>query len=274
MKAKGTFLTVIACILIVCSGTVKSQSALPADFKIATYINQFDEKGTFPNGKAGWSYWFFDKGVTDTLSIKTSRIFLASASHAPHTHPADEAFYIVRGPVIVHINGQERTLQTGDFYYCPSYSSHNISRTGNDTIQYYIMTRETKGENRAYPVGKADYTIDDCIYFPNNDPAWTNGEKSATVRALDEKFSGGMRIVMHRVIHGDTNDSARKPYTAEQEVFYIISGEADVTLNGQAAHIQPNTAFWCPKGTLRSVVQSGNEPLVFIQCTTHLNSEL
>ncbi|GHT00262.1 hypothetical protein FACS189421_12130 [Bacteroidia bacterium] len=233
-----------------------------------TYINQFDENGTFPNGTAGWSYWFFAPGVTDTLSIKTSRIFLSKASHAPHTHAADEAFYILQGPVMVHINGEERILQTGDLYYCPSYSSHNISRVGEEPIQYYIMTRETKGENRAYPVGKADYTMDDCIYYPNNDPAWTNGGKLAAVKALDKNFSGGMRIVMHRVTSEDANYSTREPYTAEQEVFYVISGEADVMLDGQTAHIQSNTAFWCPNGTRRSVVQTGNEPLVYLQCTT------
>ncbi|KAA6316675.1 hypothetical protein EZS27_033046 [termite gut metagenome] len=268
---KKAFITVIICLLVACGGVVKQQSTLPSDFKIETYINKFNEDSVFPNGTAGWSYWFFAPGVTDTLSIKTSRIYLSNASHSPHTHPADEAFYILQGPVIVHINGNEHTLQTGDFYYCPSFSSHNIARAGKEPIQYYIMTRETKGKNRAYPVGKKDYTIDDCIYFPNNDTAWTNDEKSATVKALDEKFSGGMRILMHRVTPEDINYSTRKPYTAEQEVFYVISGEADVTLDGQTSHIQSNTAFWCPKGTMRSVVQTGNESLVYIQCTTQLN---
>ncbi|GHT37482.1 hypothetical protein FACS189435_2570 [Bacteroidia bacterium] len=267
---KGTFLTVIACFFVVCSGTVKAQKTVPADFNIESYINTFNQDSVFPNGTAGWSYWFFAPGKTDTLSVKTSRIFLSNASHAPHSHPADEAFYIVQGPVVVHINGEERTLQTGDFYYCPSHSSHNISRVGEEPIQYFIMTRDTRGQNRAYKVGKENYTIDDCLYFPNNDPAWKNSGKSAALKVIDEKFSGGLRWLLNRVASGDSNYSTRNPYTAGQEVFYVISGEADVTLNGQTSHIQPNTAFWCPAGSKRSVVQSGNEPLVYIQGTSHL----
>jgi mannose-6-phosphate isomerase-like protein (cupin superfamily) len=271
MKNKSTILTLMVCLLMACNAPAKHVSVLPADFSINTYINTFNEDSVFPNGSAGWSYWFFAPGVTDTLSIKTSRIFLGNASHAPHSHPADEAFYIMRGPVIVHINGEERTIETGTFYYCPSHSSHNIARVNDtDTIQYFIMTRETHGKNRAYPVGKEDYTIDDCIYYPNNDLFWQDKSQAASLLTLSEQFSGGMRVQMHRFLPNVQPATIATPYTAEQEVFYVVSGEADVTLEGQKAHLQPNTAFWCPEGSLRSVAQTGDEPLVLIQCTTDL----
>ena len=265
---KTTLATMISFLFFV--NGIMAQHSLPENFKIEKYINTFNIDSVFPNGSAGWSYWYFAPNVADTLSIKTSRIFLKDAPHPPHSHPADELFFIVQGPAIFHLNGEERVVQTGDVYYCPSFSTHTIKRAGEGPIQYYIMTREARGATKGFEVGNKNYTINDCIFYADKDLSWINTEEKASVVALDEKFSGGMRLVMHRITSKDKTYNTEKPYTAEQEVFYIISGEADITLNGQKSHIGPNTAFWAPKGTKRSVIQTGQSPLVYLQCTTHL----
>ncbi len=265
---KTRLIITISCLLALLNVSAQQNSQETDGFNIEKYINRFEESKIIPNN-AGWSYWYFPSGVADTLSVKTSRVFLQGSSHTPHAHNQDEAFYTVQGPVTIHVNGEERTLQTGDFFYYPSRSSHAVYRAGDGPIQYFIINREQPGGVKPFKVSKENYTIDDLIYQPTLDPKWTNGNGFTQVVAVDEKFSGGLRFTMTRVTKTDKEFQNRPPYKSEQEMFFIIRGEADVTLNGHKSKLGPNTAFWCPQGFLHSIKQTGEEPLIFLTAITY-----
>jgi quercetin dioxygenase-like cupin family protein len=206
----------------------------------------------------------------DTLTVKMSCVFVGTQTHAPHTHNEDEAFYIIRGPVNFHINGEERILQTGDFVYTPSGSYHNIQRIGDsDTIKYLVIKRETTGNvDRPHPVSKPNYAYDDCTSYPASHAEWTRTDADARLTLLDRSFADGFNIVLERAISGRTVYPAAQPRRPGQVAFYVISGEATVTLDGQPAQITADNTFYCPAESTCTVQKTGSAPLLYLTVTT------
>jgi quercetin dioxygenase-like cupin family protein len=57
------------------------------------------------------------------------------ASVGFHTHPGDEAGYVVRGPLILKTRGQpDRTLQTGDSFFNPRGAVHSLEARDADGL--------------------------------------------------------------------------------------------------------------------------------------------
>ncbi|NLL62875.1 MAG: cupin domain-containing protein [Ruminococcaceae bacterium] len=49
-----------------------------------------------------------------------------------------------------------------------------------------------------------------------------------------------------------------------QEIAYIISGTGTHLYNGKKEEIVPGVAVYCPKGQEHSIINTGNEDLIFI----------
>jgi len=207
--------------------------------------------------------------MADTLTVKMSCVYEGVATHPPHSHNEDEAFFIVQGPVNFHVNGEEIILNTNDFIYTPSESSHNIQRVGNDTIKYLVIKRETTGAvPTPYKVGKKDYKILDCCSFPSQDAAWQNEKSAVDRRLLDPDFADGFQIVLHRITGGNKVIGNDKSGTTEQVALYILKGEADVTLNDKQAVLQADNTFYCPRNSSYSLKKRGESPLELLVIST------
>jgi quercetin dioxygenase-like cupin family protein len=242
------------------------QYAVPGD--IETYIDRFELRASDMNAN-GWAHYYIPREMGDTLTVKMSCVYTGRQTHAPHVHNEDESFYIVRGPVNFHINGEERILRTGDFVYTPSGSSHNIQRTNEqDTIKYLVIKRETAGHvDRPHPVSKPGYTFDDCIVIPP--PAWTaNAASDAQLTLLDKHFADGFQVVMTRATQSDRVFRNSNPRLPGQVAIYILSGSAAVTLDGHRSQIGVDNTFYCPKNAIYSLKKTSDEPLVFLTITT------
>jgi quercetin dioxygenase-like cupin family protein len=242
------------------------QQAVPGN--IESCINRFELRPTDKNGN-GWAHYYIPASMGDTLTVKMSCVYIGKQTHTPHTHNEDEAFYIIKGPVNFHINGNERILNTGDFVYTPSGSYHNIQRVNEtDTIKYLVLKRETTGHvDKPHPVSKPGYTFDDCAYYTAQHPGWAKG-KEASQLLLDKHFADGFQVVLSRV----TNDSKvfpdRKHRKGGQVALYIINGEASLTLDGQQARIETDNTLYCPKGSAYTIQKRGAAPLVYLTVTT------
>jgi len=235
---------------------------------IESYIDRFEENRVGRN-RNGWAHYYIPKGMGDTLTVKMSCVYEGTQTHAPHTHNEDEAFYIVRGPVNFHINGEERIFNAGDFIYTPSGSSHNIQRVNNDTIKYLVIKRETvKPVDTPHKVGKLNYTMDDCCYLLSEDPAWSQSKNNSRIVAIDKDFADGFQIVMERVLDNDKVFSNENLLSSGQTAIYIIGGKAEVTLNGQKADLSADNTFYCPKNASYKLRKRGTDPLVFLMITT------
>lgn len=232
---------------------------------IESYIDRFEESRVNRN-RNGWAHYYIPPGMGDTLTVKMSCVYEGTQTHAPHNHNEDEAFYIVRGPVNFHINGVERNFNTGDFIYTPSGSSHNIQRVNNDTIKYLVIKRETtKRVDTPHKVGKLNYTMDDCSYLLSKDPAWNQSSDNKRTVAVKKEFADGFQIVKERVTD---NNKVFSNENASQMALYVISGSAEVTLDGQKAALSADNTFYSPKNSSYSFRKKGTDPLVFLMITT------
>ncbi|MDR1332477.1 MAG: cupin domain-containing protein [Tannerella sp.] len=242
------------------------QYAVPGE--IETYIDRFELRASDMNAN-GWAHYYIPRRMGDTLTVKMSCVYVGLQTHAPHVHNEDEAFYVARGPVNFHINGEERVLQTGDFAYTPSGSSHNIQRVSEqDTVKYLVLKRETAGRvERPHPVSKPDYTFDDCTVSPP--PAWTaDAGSDAQLTLLDKRFADGFQVVMTRATQSGKVYRNYNPRLPGQVAIYVISGRANVTLDGHRSQIGADNTFYCPKDATYSLEKTGDEPLVFLTVTT------
>ncbi|MDR1407097.1 MAG: cupin domain-containing protein [Tannerella sp.] len=263
----GTLFSIGILLLSLHAKAQNRQYAVPGN--IESYIDRFELRTSDMNGN-GWAHYYIPRGMGDTLTVKMSCVYLGKQTHAPHVHHEDESFYVVRGPVNFHINGEERIFNTGDFVYTPSGSSHNIQRVSEqDTIKYLVIKRETAGHvDKPHPVGKPDYTFDDCITYPSKHTEWTGAGNDAQLVLLDRHFADGFHIVMTRVTDSDKvfpHADSRRP---GQAALYILSGRATVTLDGQSSSIGADNTFYCPKNATYSLTKAGTEPLVFLTVTT------
>ncbi|MDR2968870.1 MAG: cupin domain-containing protein [Tannerellaceae bacterium] len=245
----------------------KTVRAVPGN--IESYIDRFEESRVNRN-RNGWAHYYIPPGMGDTLTVKMSCVYEGTQTHAPHSHNEDEAFYIVRGPVNFHINGEERVFNAGDFIYTPSKSSHNIQRVNNDTIKYLVIKRETvKAVDTPHKAGKSDYTMDDCSWLLSGDPAWNRpSNNNYRTVAVNKEFADGFQIVKERVVDNDKVYSNKNTSFGGQMALYVISGNAEVTLDGKKAALSADNTFYSPKNTSYSFRKTGTDPLVFLMITT------
>ncbi|MDR2935730.1 MAG: cupin domain-containing protein [Rikenellaceae bacterium] len=232
---------------------------------IASCVSVMTDDNVEPTG-AGWQYWFIPKGGADTLTVKMSRVWKVPYSHTPHRHNEDEAFYVARGPLVFHLNGEERTLQTGDFFYAPSGSSHNIRRPGDEPIQYLVIKRETTSPLPKPYAFKANYTIDDCINPFDAGKLVANGAAKAfwyLTKENTESLNVKLSIVAPDVPR--THAAHSHP---EQEVFFILEGQAEVEMNGKTKVLGPNSSFYCPPGSQHGIRRVSDGTLKYLVIKT------
>jgi mannose-6-phosphate isomerase-like protein (cupin superfamily) len=240
--------------------------AVPGE--IETFIDRFNIERVSKN-QNGWAHYYIPRDMSDTLTVKMSCVYIGKQTHAPHTHNEDECFYVVKGPVRFHINGEERVMNTGDFAYTPSGTHHNIQRTNEvDTIKYLVMKRETlRAVDKPYITGRP-YTLDDCYTFPANNPEWIRSGEPASICLLDKNFAAGFNVLMERVTDNATIFGRQKLNEQGQVAIYIIEGEAEVMLDGQRAQISADNTFYCPKKSSFNLQKRGLAPLVFLAVTS------
>lgn len=234
---------------------------------IESFIDRFDINNVSKN-QNGWAHYYIPKGMADTLTVKMSCVFEGKQTHPPHIHNEDEAFYIVKGPVNFHINGEERILNTGDFVYTPSGSAHNIQRINEDTIKYLVLKRETnQALSIPYKVVKENYTFEECCLFLSKTLKSKN-DVSDQILLLDKSFSDGFGVVLGNLSGKDETISNLKSGKNEQTAIYVISGKAKVEMNGNQSVLYADNTFYCPKRSSYILTKKGDEALAYLLITT------
>lgn len=229
---------------------------------IETLVDRFYNSKTTKNNN-GWFHYYIPKGMADTLTVKMSCVFEGKQTHAPHIHNEDEAFYIVKGPVVFHINGVEKVLNEGDFIYTPSGSSHNIQRINNDTIKYLVIKRETVIDlEEPFIVGNPNYSFDDC-YVPNEDYAQLNSNE---ITLLNKDFADGISVSINKILKNKSFSNQINPHI--QTAIYVLEGKTMININKQETIIEKNNTFYAPKGSIFTLTSISDEPLVFLNITT------
>ena len=75
------------------------------------------------------------------------------AASGRHTHPGEEAGYVLAGPLVVEIDGKPaRTLQTGEVFLIPAGTVHNAVNKGSGVAKVLATYIIEKGKPVATPV--------------------------------------------------------------------------------------------------------------------------
>jgi quercetin dioxygenase-like cupin family protein len=69
------------------------------------------------------------------------------AGPPPHTHPWDEAYYVIEGEVRFLIEGQEQVVRGGDFIYAPGGTLHGFKGNSPTTARLLIFDAPAHAES-------------------------------------------------------------------------------------------------------------------------------
>lgn len=109
-------------------------------FTIENCVNQFNINDTVGT-KVGYQYWFVDKNFLDGRTLKMSVVKPHEATHAPHSHPEDEFFFVLEGTAEFYLNGETTTGTAYSSFYCPPNSVHGIKNVGDTELKYLVIKK-------------------------------------------------------------------------------------------------------------------------------------
>ena len=142
---KGLFILIIVCFSLTAqaqSNPVKLDST-KSKYTLDNCINTFSMDKTVKTD-AGYQYWFVDKDFPDGRTLKLSVVGPHLATHAPHSHPEDEFFFILEGSAEVYLNGELKTVGPNTSFYCPSNIEHGIKNPGDKELKYLVIKKYEK----------------------------------------------------------------------------------------------------------------------------------
>lgn len=86
---------------------------------------------------------------------------------------------------------------------------------------------------------------------------------------VDKEFADGFTLKMSHVEAGlATHAPHQHP---EDEIFYIVEGEAEFILGDQKRIVGPNTSLYCPSNVLHGIRNIGKGELKYLVIKTYLN---
>ena len=144
---KILFISVI--LALVCFNALNAQPAVKdksdsTKYTIDNCVNEFSIDRT-EKTQAGYQYWFADKSFADRKTLKLSVVEPHNATHALHSHPEDEFFFILKGKAEFYLNGKTKIVGPNTSLYCPSYSEHGIRNVGDTELKYLVIKKYPEG---------------------------------------------------------------------------------------------------------------------------------
>lgn len=100
-------------------------------------------------------------------------------------------------------------------------------------------------------------TWDTAEYVSHGDP------ESYAKRFINEKC-GAKKLEMHVSVVGPGKRAHAPHKHGGEEIIFILSGEATVTIEGKKEKVSSNTAIFPPPGVLHGIENSGDEPLKYM----------
>lgn len=141
--AVGVFVSVAAFCSSAAVGQTAASTRQPNDstkWTIDKCVNVFS-KDKIEKTEAGYQYWFVDKTLADGKTLKMSVVKPHAATHAPHSHPEEEFFFVLEGKVEFFLNGQRKVVGPYSSLYCPSNVEHGIRNVGDKEAKYLVVKK-------------------------------------------------------------------------------------------------------------------------------------
>lgn len=68
-------------------------------------------------------------------------------------------------------------------------------------------------------------------------------------------------LAIARLDPGKTIEAHRDPM---EEIYFVVAGEGEMTVDDETRHVKPGDAVWIPTGSLHSLTNSGKEDLIIL----------
>jgi quercetin dioxygenase-like cupin family protein len=143
MRLRFAYLAMaFVCVSVVRGQTNRSDvpKADSARYTIDTCVNEFS-KDKIEKTDAGYQYWFVNKELAGGKTLKMSVVQPHSATHAPHSHPEDEFFFVLEGKVEFYLNGRTKVVGPFSSLYCPPNVEHGIRNVGDTEAKYLVVKK-------------------------------------------------------------------------------------------------------------------------------------
>lgn len=224
-------------------------------------------------------------GFTELIGrrdLSTNFLYLHTGTIAPKSgighhfhHNIEEMYVILNGEAEFTINGRTAKIKAPAIVPCKMGDSHAIYNSSNEPIRWmnYAVSRE-KGMGGAFDLGDARVGANldpiptfvsgrlekDKLRSNNRNPIYT-GEGVLYRRILTpDVFSTDWNHVDHLVISAGKS-AERSQLEGIEEVYYVIKGTGEVTMNSDKASIKTDDAFFGALGEKVSFSNNGNGEL-------------
>lgn len=129
-----------SCVAFGQSASTPAEDSTQKAYTIDNCVNEFNPTKV-ESTKVGYQYWFVDRNFLDGRTVKMSVVAPHEATHAPHSHPEDEIFFVLEGKAEFYLNGKTRVAGPYTTFYCPSYSKHGIRNVGDTILKYLVIKK-------------------------------------------------------------------------------------------------------------------------------------
>ena len=82
-----------------------------------------------------------------------------------------------------------------------------------------------------------------------------------------EKVTEAGKFMLNRLPKGAT--IGMHTHTEDKEIIYVLSGTGKAIINGLEETIYPGDCHFCPAGSSHTVINTGDEDLVFFAAVVH-----
>lgn len=112
----------------------------------------------------------------------------------------------------------------------------------------------------------SEYTIERCInpFDPEKIEKSANGFMYWYV---SKELSQGLNLKLSEVNPGTAHHGAHQH--PESEIYFVLSGSAELIFNGESKTVGANTAMYCPPHVSHGIRNAGNTPLQYFVIKTN-----
>jgi len=195
-----------------------------------------------------------------------------------HIHRDMEEMYLIfNGTAQFTVNGRTAELPAGSMVLCPKGSSHGIYNHTDETLQWLnLAVSMEKGNGTAIDYG------DDLSGATVESPApfrWAQLDRSLLKPAAhahggkgsilfrrvwaNDSFQTNWEFIDHCVLPPDTSIGYHQ-HNAIEEVYYLVSGTGQMTVNNQTWDVRAGDAIPCTLHDSHGLYNSSSEDIVLV----------
>lgn len=200
----------------------------------------------------------------------------------PCVHANEKGIYILEGEVGMKRGSEAFRLAADDYAFVPYGTSHAFRNSGDKPVRWFEMQapqpKPPGGWQDTFFVNDIDWSapvsppdLEDprtrfLGHFKGQRPMIRDGAgiRGLTVHRFMEREFGAHHFFMMRGELAVGGVRGRHDHAVE-EIYFVLSGESDIEIEGERYHLRPGDFAWTGVGTCHAFFQKRNAPFRWIE---------